>query len=125
MEIFEGGMHAFASTGERVRAVRKSRKMTQKEFSASLGIVQGFLCSIEKGKKSPSDTLLIALQHLYGINPAWLNDGNGEMFLAPLPAAIPQVSSAIPLYAEAPTSLESLPAAKISVVRISPIARAS
>jgi len=106
-------MLASASIGERVRAVRKSLKMTQKEFSASLGIVQGFLCSIEKGKKSPSDTLLIALQHLYGINPGWLKDGSGEMYLASLPLAISPGSSAIPLYTEPPTSLEALPAAKI------------
>jgi len=113
MEISENDIHAFAHTGEQVRAVRKSRKMTQKEFAASLGIVQGFLCSIEKGKKSPSDPLMIAIQHLYGINPEWLKDGSGEMFLPSLPTAVSRGSSAIPLYAVPPTSLESLATAKV------------
>lgn len=106
-------MDLFAGIGERIRAVRKSRKMTQKEFAASLGIVQGFLCSIERGKKIPSDTLMIALQHLYRIDPDWLKKGAGEMFPAELSAAVPQGCSAIPLYALPPSSLEPGSAPKV------------
>jgi len=113
MEIFDENACAFAGIGERVRAIRKSRKMTQKEFSASLGIVQGFLCSIEKGKKVPSDTLMIALQHLYGINPDWLHYCRGEMFLPSLSSALPQNGSGIPLYTQPPTGLESLAASMV------------
>lgn len=113
MEIFQGDMQISAGIGERLRTVRKSRKMTQKEFSASLGIVQGFLCSLEKGSKQPSDTLMIALQHLYGLNPDWLRDGSGEMFLEGPSAAAHPNSPVIPLYKTPPTSLESISAANI------------
>lgn len=65
--------------GQRIRQVRLSRKLTQQAFSRSLGIVQGFLCGIERGKKIPSDTLLIALSHLYEINMQWLVSGTGTM----------------------------------------------
>lgn len=65
--------------GQRIRQVRLSRKLTQQTFSQSLGIVQGFLCGIERGKKIPSDTLLIALSHLYEINMEWLVSGKGPM----------------------------------------------
>lgn len=65
--------------GQRIRQVRLSRKLTQQAFSRSLGIVQGFLCGIERGKKIPSDTLLIALSHLYEINTEWLVSGTGPM----------------------------------------------
>ncbi|TWJ26478.1 helix-turn-helix domain-containing protein [Geobacter argillaceus] len=65
--------------GRRIREVRLSRKLTQQAFSRSLGIVQGFLCGIERGKKFPSDTLLIALSHLYEINMEWLVSGTGPM----------------------------------------------
>jgi SOS-response transcriptional repressor LexA len=65
--------------GQRIRQVRLSRKLTQQAFSRSLGIVQGFLCGIERGKKIPSDTLLIALTHIYEINREWLVSGNGPM----------------------------------------------
>jgi len=112
-EILSEEIHASASIGEKIRTVRKSRKMTQKEFSVSLGIVQGFLCSIERGKKIPSDTLMIALQHLYGINPDWLKNGKGEMFIQMPSTAFPPGSSAVPLYKLPPTSLDVMSVAMI------------
>jgi len=69
-----------AETGARIKKARLALGLTQKEFAASLGIVQGFLSGIETGRKRPSDTLLIALSHTHGINPDWLKDGSGESF---------------------------------------------
>ena len=68
------------SVGSRIKAARMAKGQTQTEFAASLGIVQGFLSGIERGKKAPSDTLLIALCHQYRINEEWLFTGIGEMF---------------------------------------------
>jgi len=87
--------------GSRLRSARLALGLTQKEFAASLGIVQGFLSGIECGKKYPSDTLLIAVAHCYGISTGWLSEGVGEMFAtgnatapqkgaAPLLRAIPE-----------------------------------
>jgi repressor LexA len=70
-------------TGTRIRKARLALGLTQKEFATSLGIVQGFLSGIETGRKTPSDTLLIALSHTHGINPTWLKNGNGETFKGP------------------------------------------
>lgn len=61
------------TVGLRIKHLRKSLRMTQKRFAESLGIVQGFLSAIEQGKKMPSDTLLIALQHLYKVKPEWIH----------------------------------------------------
>lgn len=72
--------------GSRIRHLRFVRDMTQKEFAASVGIVQGFLSSVESGKKQPSDTLLIALCHRYGVRAEWLLSGKGEMGAAPPPS---------------------------------------
>jgi repressor LexA len=70
------------AVGRRIKEFRQSKGLTQKEFAASLGIVQGFLSGIEQEKKSPSDTLLIALCNLYKINEEWLTAGEGEMYRA-------------------------------------------
>jgi len=70
--------------------------LTQKEFAASLGIVQGFLSGIETGRKRPSDTLLIALTHTHGINASWLKDGSGEAFQRPGESGAP-VGAGAPL----------------------------
>lgn len=67
-------------TGARIREARLALGLTQKEFAASLGIVQGFLSGIETGRKRPSDTLLIALSHTHKINSGWLMDGSGSPF---------------------------------------------
>lgn len=100
--------------GERVKTVRKHLKMTQKTFAASLGIVQSFLCAIEKGKKTPSNTLLIAAQHKYNINPAWLECGKGDPFTTPAASAFVYVSSEIPLFKDPPASLVQLNPANIT-----------
>ncbi len=63
----------------RIKEVRLSRGLTQQAFASKLGIVQGVLSDVERGKKYPSDTLLIALCHLYEINEEWLLTGNGEV----------------------------------------------
>jgi SOS-response transcriptional repressor LexA len=71
------------SVGRRIKELRQVKGLNQKDFAASLGIVQGFLSGIEREKKSPSDTLLIALCNLYEINEAWLLSGEGERYRAP------------------------------------------
>lgn len=53
--------------GDIFKSVRQERKMTQFDFSRSLGIAQGYLSDIEHGKKFPSDTLIIALSQLYDV----------------------------------------------------------
>lgn len=78
-DIFTGGTGETSSIGDRIKLVRRQNKMTQKTFAESIGIVQGFLCAIERGKKTPSDTLLIALQHQYCISQEWLTEGSGPM----------------------------------------------
>jgi SOS-response transcriptional repressor LexA len=71
------------SIGRRIKAARQAKGLTQKDFAASVGIVQGFLSGIEREKKKPSDTLLIALCHYYRINEEWLYTGAGDMFREP------------------------------------------
>lgn len=78
-----------AGTGARVRKARLALGLTQKEFAATLGIVQGFLSGIETGRKHPSNTLLIALTHTHRVNPDWLKHGTGETFKSPVQASTP------------------------------------
>lgn len=110
VKILHKNIESAGSVGARFKLIRQFRNMTQKEFSASLGIVQGFLCSIENGKKAPSATLLIALQHLYGINRDWLQNGSGEMFAPPPRLSSSAADPAIPLYSAPPALLDTLPA---------------
>ena len=65
----------------RIKQLRLAKGLTQKAFSDSLGIVQGYLSGIESGRKIPSHTLLMALCHIHGVREEWLFSGSGEMFL--------------------------------------------
>jgi repressor LexA len=68
------------SISQRIKQLRTARGLTQKEFADSLGIVQGYLSGIERGKKIPSFTLLMALCYVYGISKEWLFGGNDAVF---------------------------------------------
>jgi len=57
---------------QRIKQLRLAKKLTQKEFAVSLGIVQGYLSGIEQGKKIPSYTLLMAICHIHGVTEEWL-----------------------------------------------------
>lgn len=81
-EIIHGSGQQGVTLGSRIRHIRKSLKITQKTFAESLGIVQGFLSAIETGKKNPSATLLIALQHLYNVNSELTPAGQYEKNLS-------------------------------------------
>lgn len=109
-EILTREIESRPSLGERVKFIRTSKGMTQKTFSASLGIAQGFLCSIERGRKIPSDTLMVAIQHLYRINREWLYDGEGECYKSGLNTFenIPRAACSIPLLKSLPSSIDSI-----------------
>ena len=65
--------------GARIKAVRSDFSLTQSDFASSLGISQNYLSEIEKGIKTPSETILIALSCIYKINIKWLRLGKGTM----------------------------------------------
>jgi len=64
---------------QRIKQLRQSKKLTQKEFALSLGIVQGYLSGIEQGKKIPSYTLLMAICHIHGVTEDWLFGNTDEI----------------------------------------------
>lgn len=95
--------HMEISISQRIKQLRLANGLTQKAFADSLGIVQGYLSGIERGKKIPSYTLLMALCHVHGVRAEWLCGGNGakfaemtqpkDCFLAGTAAGIPLLKS--------------------------------
>ena len=76
---------------QRIKQLRLAKKLTQKAFAVSLGIVQGYLSGIEQGKKIPSYTLLMAICHIHGVTEEWLFGGtDGE------PVTKPQQREVVP-----------------------------
>lgn len=69
------------SENERLKEIRKSLDLTQREFSDALDIKQGSYSDVERGKAGISAVLLKNLIRRFRINPLWLCEGEGEMFI--------------------------------------------
>ncbi|MBF0460122.1 MAG: helix-turn-helix domain-containing protein [Magnetococcales bacterium] len=108
--------------GDRVRFARKQAGLTQKGLADKVGISQTAIYKLERGgSKSSRRTVAIALE--CGVDPIWLHNGKGEMFVvgtttettgeskpyrAPIFARIPLVSweAASRLCAESATAFQ-------------------
>jgi transcriptional regulator with XRE-family HTH domain len=69
------------SENERLKEIRKIMNLTQREFSDTLNIKQGSYSDVERGKAGISAVLLKNLIHRFRINPLWLCEGEGDMFI--------------------------------------------
>ncbi|MDX9769268.1 MAG: helix-turn-helix transcriptional regulator [Tenuifilaceae bacterium] len=70
---------------ERLRIIRTKLNLTQKTFSESLEIKQGSYSDVERGKAGISALLLKNLIRKYRVNPLWLCEGEGSMFVGETP----------------------------------------
>lgn len=66
--------------GEQIRDARKALSLTQKEFSAALGMSENYIWQIEKGQREPSDRTIKDICRIFGVNKIWLRTGVGEPF---------------------------------------------
>jgi len=62
----------------RIKMVREQKSLTQQQVAEQLGIAQGFLSELERGRYKPRKPLLLAISYLYKINYEWLITGKGE-----------------------------------------------
>lgn len=67
----------------RVKEVRKHLGMTQTEFGDALGVSRNVINSYERGVVEPTQTFLDLLCMKYGVDPIWMETGEGEMFHKP------------------------------------------
>lgn len=67
----------------RVKEVRKHLGMTQTEFGDALGVSRDVINSYERGRVTPTQTFLDLLCMKYGVDPIWMETGEGEMFHKP------------------------------------------
>ncbi|MEB1806017.1 MAG: helix-turn-helix domain-containing protein [Bacillaceae bacterium] len=62
--------------GERIKELRKSVDLSQKEFSKKIGISQGSLSDIEKGRNKPSIETFIAISNQFNVTIDWIIKGD-------------------------------------------------
>jgi transcriptional regulator with XRE-family HTH domain len=54
--------------GERLKSLRKQKKMTQTQLAKAIGTSAGYLSEIENGTKRPGSDLLISLKREFGVS---------------------------------------------------------
>jgi len=67
------------SIGDRVKFIRETLQITQKQFALAINISQGRLSEIEMNKCKPSADTLISLSISYNVNINWVLLGEGDV----------------------------------------------
>mgnify|MGYP000890491808 FL=1 len=65
---------------ERIKELRKTLSLTQKEFGKRLGVTDGAISFIEKGERNLTDQMILAISKEFNVNETWIRTGEGEMF---------------------------------------------
>lgn len=66
---------------ERVKTLRKVLKLNQTEFGKKIGITMRAVQKWENGESKPQNSTLKSLINTFNVNPDWLLNGTGEMFI--------------------------------------------
>lgn len=64
----------------RVKMVRESLQLSQREFGEKLGVSRDVISNIEYGRVQPKELLVRHICDLYGVDKKWLQTGEGTMF---------------------------------------------
>lgn len=66
---------------ERIKKIRKTLNLSQEEFGAKIGLTRSSISKFEKGKINMSEQSLKLMCIEFNLNPVWLIEGTGEIFL--------------------------------------------
>jgi len=64
----------------RIRAVRKTNRLTQPEFGAKIGASKDAVANLEYGRVAPSELAILAICRTFHVDYDWLKYGTGEMY---------------------------------------------
>jgi|GEM_PF-5257445 len=65
---------------ERIKLLRKSKKLSQNEIAKILHVASGTYFNYEKGDRKPPSDFLQRLINYFNVSPSWLLTGEGSMF---------------------------------------------
>lgn len=65
---------------ERIKILRNTLGLTQKEFGERIGVKQTSVAGWENTLRNPTQAIVKAMCHEFNVNEIWLRTGTGEMF---------------------------------------------
>jgi transcriptional regulator with XRE-family HTH domain len=70
---------------ERIKEIRTTLGISQREFAKRIYITQSFYSDIESGKKKANERIIQLVSTQFNVNKDWIKTGEGEIFIAPPP----------------------------------------
>ena len=64
----------------RIKKLRNSLKLTQKQFGKQIGLKPTSICDIEQNRCNVTERCVIAICSRFNVNEEWLRYGTGQMF---------------------------------------------
>ena len=68
------------TVNERFALVRKTLKLTQREFAEKISVATGFVAYMETGGRKVNPRIIKLVSSVFNVNAQWLETGEGEMF---------------------------------------------
>jgi len=65
---------------ERIRELRKKKKLTQVEFGKRIGLTRDAVASIEYGNANATEVVILLICREFSVDYGWLKEGVGEMY---------------------------------------------
>ncbi len=65
---------------ERLKQIRKSKKLSQRDFGDKINLSQNHISSLESGARTITPRIISDVCEVYNVNKDWFITGNGEMF---------------------------------------------
>jgi transcriptional regulator with XRE-family HTH domain len=78
-----GGDYLSYEVNQRIKEVRQNLNLSQREFGERLGVSRGVLNNIESNVVEAKPLFIQHICTVYGVDPFWLETGEGEMFQKP------------------------------------------
>lgn len=68
------------SIGERIKLLRKAKKLTQADFGDKIGLKAGAIGMYENNLRNVSEQSITLIAQVFNVNEEWLRTGTGKMY---------------------------------------------
>lgn len=63
---------------DRIKELRKNKKLTQAEFGKRIGVKGNTITTYENGSRVPSEAVIKSICRVFNVNEEWLRTGQGD-----------------------------------------------
>ncbi|WP_242864737.1 helix-turn-helix domain-containing protein [Clostridium botulinum] len=94
---------------ERIKELRKVKKLSQHDFGKNIHLSQNHISSIEKGIRNVTERIINDICTFYNVNKKWLLTGEGDMFKDPLDQFViedDEIKELVEMYLEIDTDMQ-------------------